>query len=253
MESAALPHIALASPGLEPEGVSAAAVIASLALANARLQAALQQSQRELTVARAGMLMAGDVVRRRLGEDLHDGAQQRLTAIRIMATLASERTDDRDLAEAIESIGNAAAQAAENLREIAHGIYPALLADFGLGKALRAVARTSPVPIRVLDEGVGRRSSTVEAAIYFCSLEAIHNAIKHAGPDARVTVKLGCEPGGVVFAVADDGVGMQLPVHGDGIGLRCMRDRIEAVGGRLEILSSPGVGTRVRGRVPDAP
>jgi signal transduction histidine kinase len=251
MESAMQPDLSLTDSA--PNGSTAAGVIVSLALANARLQAALQQSLRELSVARAGVLMAGDVVRRKLSEDLHDGAQQRLTAIRIMASLASERTDDRDLAEAIESIGTAAEQAGESLRELAHGVYPALLANFGLGEALRAVARTSPVAIRVIDKGVGRRSPAVEAAIYFCSLEAIQNAIKHAGTGARVTVKLARDPGGVVFEVADDGVGMQLPPHGDGIGLRCMRDRIEAVGGRLEVLSSPGAGTRVHGRVPDAP
>ena len=228
-------------------------MIVSLALANAQLQAALQQTLRELDAARAGILMAGDVVRRKLGQDLHDGAQQRLTAIRIMATLASERTDDRVLAAAIESIGTAADQAVDDLRDLAHGIYPAVLADFGLGEALRAVARTSPVAIRVGDEGIGRCTEAIEAAIYFCSLEAIQNAIKHAGPGIRVTVMLRREPGGVVFEVADDGVGVQLPARGDGIGLRCMRHRIEGVGGQFEILSSPGNGTRVRGRVPDTP
>ena len=93
--------------------------------------------------------------------------------------------------------------------------------------------------------------TAVEEAIYFCSLEAIQNAIKHAGRDARVTVTIGREPGGVCRStVADDGVGMQLPVHGGGIGLRCMRDRIEAVGGRLDIVSSPGAGMRVHGTHP---
>jgi signal transduction histidine kinase len=239
-------------PAVEPAAGSVAGMIVSLALSNAQLQAALQRSQRELDAARAGILMAGDVVRRKLGQDLHDGAQQRLTAIRIMATLASERTDDRGLSEAIASIGTAADQAVDDLRDLVHGIYPAVLADFGLGDALRAVARTSPVAIGVGDEGVGRCANDVEAAIYFCSLEAIQNAIKHAGPGIRVTVKIGREPGGVVFEVADDGVGMRLPARGDGIGLRCMRHRIEGVGGQLEILSSPGNGTRVRGRVPDA-
>ena len=222
-------------------------------LANARLDAALQQSRRELAYARAGILVAGDIVRRKLGQDLHDGAQQRLIAIQIMAELARERTGDRELAEAIESIGTAAAQAADDLRELSHGIYPVLLANCGPAEALRAVARTSPMAIRVVDEGVGRCSEAVETAIYFCSLEAIQNAIKHAGGDAHVTVTIGREPGGVFFEVADDGVGMQLPAHGGGIGLRSMRDRIEAVSGRFEIDSSPGMGTRVRGRVPDAP
>jgi signal transduction histidine kinase len=251
MESILQPNSALAA--LELDRFAAAGMIVSLALANARLNAALQQSLRELASARAGALAAGDVVRRKLGQDLHDGAQQRLTAIQIMAGLARERTDDGELAEEIESIGAAAAQAAAELRELAHGIYPALLASCGLGEALRAVARTSPMPIKFVDAGVGRCATAVEAAVYFCSLEAIQNAIKHAGPDARLTVTIGRMPGGVAFEVADDGVGMELRAHGDGIGLSSMRARIEALGGRLEIVSSPGIGTRVRGRVPDAP
>jgi signal transduction histidine kinase len=237
----------------EPDRLAAAGMIASLLRANARLQADLQRSRDELADARAGILEAGDAVRRQLGQDLHDGAQQRLTAIQIMATMAHERAGDRGLAEAIASIARLAAEAADDLRDLSHGIYPVLLTDHGPVQALRAVARSSPTPIRVVDEGLGRCPEAVEAAIYFCSLEAIQNAIKHAGDDAQVTVTLGREPACVWFEVADDGVGMQSPAQGDGIGVRCMRERIEAVGGRVEIVSFPGAGTYVRGRVPGMP
>jgi signal transduction histidine kinase len=223
----------------EPDAVG---MIVSLMAANARLDAALQQSRRELAE-----------VRRKVGQDLHDGAQQGLIAIQIMAAVARERAGDAELAAAIESIGSTAAKTADDLRELSHGIYPVALTDGGLGEALRGVVWTSPMAIRVVDAGIGRCPEAVETAIYFCSLEAIQNAIKHAGADAHVTVTMAREPGGVRFEVADDGVGMRLPVRGDGIGLRCMRDRIEAVGGRLEIISAQGMGTRVRGRVPDLP
>jgi signal transduction histidine kinase len=226
----------------EPDRLDAAGMIVSLMAANARLDEALQQSRREL-----------DEFRRKLGQDLHDGAQQGLIAIQIMAAMARERTDDGELAEAIATIGSVAAQAADDLRGLSQGIYPDVLVSLGAAEALCAVARTSPMAIRVMDEGVGRSSDAVEAAIYFCSLEAIQNAIKHAGGDARVSVTLRREPDGVVFEVADDGVGMALPVRGGGIGLRSMRDRVEAVGGRFELVSSPGLGTRVRGHIPAAP
>jgi signal transduction histidine kinase len=136
----------------EPDRLDAVGMIVSLMEANAHLDAALQQSRREL-----------DAVRRQLGQDLHDGAQQGLIAIQIMAAMARERTDDRELAEAIESIGAVAAQAADELRELAHGMYPEVLDCLGVGEALRAVARTSPTEIRVVDEGVGRSSDAVEA------------------------------------------------------------------------------------------
>ncbi len=241
------------TPTAESDGSVAAGMIASLMRANASLQADLQRSRADLADARAGIAQAGDVVRRKLGRDLHDGAQQRLTVIQIMAAMAQERAGDHELARAIESIGTLAAQAADDLRDLAHGIYPVVLTHRGPVEALRAVARTSPRPIQVVDQGVGRCSATVESAIYFCSLEAIQNAFKHAGTAARVTVMIGREPGGLWFEVADDGVGMPPPPYGDGIGLRCMRERVESLGGRFEIISSPGVGTRVRGRMPDVP
>src|SRR4051794_37750532 len=242
MDSAVSPTTSI----LEPDRDAAAGMIASLMRANASLQADLQRSRHELTEARAGIAKAGDAVRSQLGQDLHDGAQQRLTVIQMMVAMAQERAADRELADALESIGTLAAEAADELRDLTHGIYPVLLTHCGPVEALRAVARTSPRPVRVLDDGAGRCSPAAEAAIYFCALEAIQNAIKHAGEGARITVMIGREPGGLWFEVADDGVGMRVPPQGDGIGLRCMRDRLEALDGRLDLHPSLRARTRLR-------
>ena len=138
-----------------------------------------------------------------------------------------------------------------DLRALAHGIYPTVLLERGLADALRSVGTTAPIPIDVADEGVGRCAPTIEAAIYFCALEAIQNAIKHAGPNARVAVSLARRSEGIEFAIGDDGVGMETEAAAEGTGLVSMRDRIGAVGGELEIVSSPRAGTHVRGTVPD--
>ena len=111
---------------------------------------------------------------------------------------------------------------------------------------------TAPIAISVTDEGIGRCSPSVEAAIYFCSAEAIQNAIKHAGSNVRVRVTIGRDRDRVHFAITDDGAGIDRSERGDGDGLIGMRDRVGAVGGELEIVSSPGRGTTVRGTIPDA-
>jgi signal transduction histidine kinase len=134
---------------------------------------------------------------------------------------------------------------------LARGIYPAVLPDLGLAEAFRSIARTAPIPIRVRDEGIGRCSASVEAAVYFCALEAVQNAIKHAGAAAHVTVILRRNRRGIRFEVADDGVGMDTLTCANGTGLIGMRDRIAAVDGELEIVSAPGRGTSLRGAVPD--
>ena len=140
-----------------------------------------------------------------------------------------------------------ASEAVEELRTLSHGIYPTVLRSAGPVMALRSLALTATIPVAVVDEGMGRFSSSVEAAIYFCCAEAIQNATKHAGDGAKVTVTLGRDPDGAHFAIADDGVGMREATTGRGDGLVGMRDRIGAVGGRLEIRSAPGRGTVVRG------
>jgi signal transduction histidine kinase len=209
----------------------------------------------ELGASRARLVTAADRERRKVERDLHDGAQQRLIAIQIQLRLVEERIDDRELAARLDAVGTQAQEAIEELRALAHGIYPPVLQSFGLVDALRACATTAQTPtIDLIDEGIGRCSPTVEAAIYFCAMEAVQNATKHAGSQARVTITLGRDRERVRFAVADDGVGMDNPsaTDGDGHGLTSMRDRIGAVSGELEITSTPGRGTTIRATVPDS-
>jgi len=223
------------------EGLAASSL---MMLENVRLVA-------ELRASRARIVATAELERRRLERDLHDGAQQSLLAIRIRLGLVADSVDDPQLAAQLDAIGTQSEEAIEDLRALAHGIYPPTLQDFGLGGALRAFAMTAPTPaMEVDDEGIGRCSPTVEAAIYFSVAEAVQNATKHAGSHARVTITLGRDEQRVHFAVADDGVGMDNPSSADGAGLTSMRDRIAAVSGELEITSTPGHGTTVRGSVP---
>jgi signal transduction histidine kinase len=203
----------------------------------------------ELRASRARIVEAAEHERIRLERDLHDGAQQRLMGIQVKLALVQERVDRDDLAEQLEEIRADAAGAVEELRILAHGIYPTILVERGLRDALRSVALTAPIPIEVVDGGIGRCPATIEAAVYFCSVEAIQNAVKHAGPGARVSVAFGRRDGEIAFEIRDDGSGMEPPAAG-GMGLTSMRDRIGAVGGELEIVSAPGAGTRVRGTIP---
>jgi signal transduction histidine kinase len=235
----------------DPELVQAAGQAVLLALESGRLESELQSKVSELRTSRGRIVAAGEAERRKIERDLHDGAQQRLLAIQIKLALARERAGAGGLAEELEAIEVDAAEAMEDLRALAHGIYPTALLERGVADALRSVGTTAPIPVRVIDEGVGRCSPTVEAAVYFCALEAIQNAIKHAGSSARVTIVLARRRDGIEFAVSDDGVGMETDGSADGAGLVGMRDRIGAIGGELEIVSSPGSGTRVRGKVPD--
>ena len=203
----------------------------------------------ELRASRARIVDASERERLRLERDLHDGAQQRLMAIQVKLALAQESVNGDRIGDQLEEIRADAAAAVDELRVLAHGIYPTMLVERGLPDALRSVALTAQIPIDVVDDGIGRCWPTIEAAAYFCSTEAIQNAVKHAGPGARVNVRLERTPENIKFEVSDDGAGIGR-TRSDGIGLTSMRDRIGAVGGELEIVSTPGEGTRVRGTIP---
>jgi signal transduction histidine kinase len=203
----------------------------------------------ELRASRARIVESEQRERLRLERNLHDGAQQRLFGLQVKLDAARARADGALAGELEEAAADAAA-AVEELRELAHGLYPTALRDLGLADGLRAVALRSGTPVRVVDRGVGRRPPVVEEAVYFCVLEAIQNAGKHAGAGARVTVTLDRRGRDLEFAVADDGAGFDPDTATDGIGLLSMRDRIGAVGGELELESQPGRGTTVRGVVP---
>ena len=231
--------------------LEAGELVLLLALENAKLTAAWADALRQLAEARERVIQAGDVARQRLERDLHDGAQQRLTAIQVKLALAQEAAEGQDLARQLASIGADAAKAVDELRALARGIYPTVLRDNGLGDALRSMAREAPIAVDVIDEAVGRCAEPVENAIYFCALEAVQNTIKHAGAEASVTLRISRDLGLLRFDFTDDGVGLDTSTRGDGIGMTSMRDRIGAVGGELEVISSPGGGTTVRGAVPD--
>jgi len=171
-----------------------------------------------------------------------------------MARLA-ETTVDSDKAAARAMLVQAQADATdalENLRDLARGIYPPLLAERGLAAALKAQARRSPIPVTVEADGLGRYPQEAEAAVYFCALEALQNVAKYAGA-SRATVRLAGPAGVLEFSVADDGAGFDPGSSEYGTGLQGMADRLAALGGDLRVRSRPGQGTTVTGQLPVRP
>jgi signal transduction histidine kinase len=229
----------------DPELVHAAVSATLLAVENGALEG-------ELRASRARILEAGLAERRRIERDLHDSAQQRLVALRIHLTLAGEQLDRERERQMLENLGLEVDQTIEELRDVAHGLYPQLLVDRGLRPALDAVARRSALPVRVVDGGLPRFSEALETTIYFCCLEALQNASKHAGTGASVTIRLAKNNGNVSFTVEDDGAGFDLGTVQRGAGLTNLSDRVAAVGGMLSIDSRPGKGTRITGDLPVA-
>jgi signal transduction histidine kinase len=207
----------------------------------------------DLRASRARIVAAAEQERLRLERDLHDGAQQRLMAIQIKLALARDDAETEELGAQLDEIAEDAASAVEELRQLAHGIYPTILRERGLGEALGAFAASFPLDVTVVDEGVGRASPELEAAVYYCSLEAVQNVVKHAGPGARVAVTLERRAGGIACEIVDDGEGFDPRAADGGVGLVSMRDRIGAVGGELEIASQPRQGTTIRMLVPEGP
>jgi signal transduction histidine kinase len=226
----------------EPELLQAAGSVALLALENAELDAAWKESVSELADSRSRLVRAGDRERRKLERDLHDGAQQRLMAVQVKLRMAEDRASP-ELAEELVNIRQDAGAAVEALRALSHGIYPPVLRDRGVGDALRSMAMTAAIAIEVKDEGVGRCEGVTEAAVYYCGLEATQNALKHAGPGVRVSIRLHSEDGMLCLEVRDDGLGFDTTDHHDGVGLQNMHDRLGAVGGQVVISSQPGHGT----------
>jgi signal transduction histidine kinase len=230
---------------------------AELAVHNVQLDSALQESMdglrrqaAELQASRARIVAAADSARRRIERDLHDGAQQQLVALRISLAQARETvaSSPAQAAELLCQTERQAGQALAEMRELAHGIYPPLLADVGLAAALQAQARKAAVPVTVEAE-VGRYGQDVEAAVYFCVLEALQNVAKYARASAA-KVTLGQDGQHLTFIVADDGRGFDPATTPLGTGLQGLADRLAALGGTIDIASIPGRGTRITGQVP---
>jgi signal transduction histidine kinase len=230
-----------------------------LALHNVRLDGALQASleelrrrNAELQASRARIVAASDQSRRRIERDLHDGAQQHLVAMAVRIGLARSilEEDPTQAGPLLDELRRDVQATLDELRGLAHGIYPPLLRDRGLGEALRNASTRFALPVEIDVDLADRPPADLEAAVYFCCLEAVNNAAKHAGEGATITVSVSEDASWLSFAVADDGLGFDLSTVAGGQGFDNMRDRVGAYGGDLVVESSPGDGACVRGRIP---
>jgi signal transduction histidine kinase len=240
------PAVLVHDPSLldDDELLPAVRALVLATLQHARLTGELDDSRKRIA-------RAADVERSRIERDLHDGAQQRLIGLRIKLSLAEElaQADPVAGAAAMHDLGGDMELTLEELRSLAHGVYPSLLSDRGLVDALRSAVAESPLPAHVLTHHLQRQSPEIETAVYFACSEAVQNAIKHARGATGLWVSV-WQNTVLGFEVRDDGVGFEPPSGAFNGGLRNMHDRVEAIGGELRIVSAPGHGTCVRGSVP---
>lgn len=229
-----------------------------LALHNVQLDSALQESLEnlrqandDLRASRARIVATGDAERRKIERNLHDGAQQHLVALAVNLRLTKDMLSDdpEGAAEMLDALADAVKETIQELRDLAHGIYPPLLMDSGLPEALRAAANRSPLAVTVDADDVGRHGSEVEAAVYFCCLEALQNAGKHA-PQSEVTITVQETDGQLRFEVTDNGPGFDAAAARGGHGFTNMSDRLGAIGGTVDWRSAPGQGTTIAGSIP---
>ncbi len=225
---------------------------AGLALRNVRLTAELRATIDALRASRRRLVRAQDDERQRIERNLHDGAQQQLVALSVGLAVLDAATDDPHVRELAGQLRDGLRAAIDDLRALAQGIYPPLLADRGLAAALRAQADRAPTPVHVDADGVGRLTREAEATVYFCVLEALQNVAKYAAA-SLTTVELRQAGGRLTFLVTDDGAGFDLAGPVTGSGLQGMRDRLAALGGSLTVGSAPGRGTTVAGALPCEP
>jgi signal transduction histidine kinase len=224
---------------------------AGLVLRNVGLTEDLLRTIEQLRASRQRLVSAQDEERRKLERNLHDGAQQQLVALAVKLRLL-EQLVERDPAQArsvAAQLQGDTTAALEELRDLARGIYPPLLADKGLVAALESQARKSVVPVTVEGDGVGRYAREAEAAVYFSCLEALQNVAKYASA-SRATITLSDGDGRLRFEVSDDGVGFDAASRSNGSGLQGIADRLAALDGEIEIRSAPGAGTTVAGVLP---
>ncbi len=224
---------------------------AGLVLSNVRLTEELRARLDDLQAAQKRLVAAQDEERRKLERNIHDGAQQQLVALAVKARLARTLTE-RDPAKAAEMLAQIEGEtqdALDDLRDLARGIYPPLLADKGLVAALEAQARKSPIPVTVDADGVDRLPQDIEAAVYFSVLEGLQNVAKYAQATSA-SVSFERSNGELRFSVHDDGRGFDPSETGYGTGLQGIADRLGALDGRLEVESAPGNGATLSGSLP---
>ncbi len=231
--------------------VQAAGEAALMSMQKSRLESDRAISRFELAVSRRRVQEAAVEERRRIQRDLHDGAQQRLLAMRAAVTrLLEDPSESPGRRDALFAIRQELAETLAEVRSLAEGVYPPLLVEYGLARALRGASRGMAGATAISDESVGRFSTAIEGAVYFTCLEALQNVAKHAGDGAGAKVRLWREEGSLRFEVADDGGGFRPGELGESKGLVNMRDRIAALGGTLRVRSRTGEGTVVSGSVP---
>jgi signal transduction histidine kinase len=224
---------------------------AGLVLKNVRLTADLQARLDDLRASRQRLVTAQDEERRRLERNLHDGAQQHLVALKVKLGLAEMllARDPKKATKTLEQLKEDADEALETLRDLARGIYPPLLAEKGLVTALESQARKATLPVVVEATGITRYPQELEAAVYFCVLEALQNVQKYAHA-TQAAVRLREADGRLQVDVEDDGTGFDLATTKRGAGLTNMEDRLDALGGFLSLHSSPGDGARLSASLP---
>jgi signal transduction histidine kinase len=242
--------LAVSMPANDPMDPSKEKLIRDLA-AQAGLVLRNVRLIEELRASRQRLVAAQDEERRRIERNIHDGAQQQLVALNVRLGLArrSVRADPDAAEAAIEALQADVTSTLEDLRDLARGIYPPLLADQGLAAALEAQARKAAIPVDVHADGLGRFPREVESTVYFCTLEALNNVAKYAEA-TRADVRLANGAGELGFEVRDDGRGFDVEATPRGTGLQGIADRLDALGGRVRVESSPGEGTVVTGTVP---
>jgi signal transduction histidine kinase len=226
---------------------------APAALENHHLTDELRRALDELAETRASRLTAERDTRQKIERDLHDGAQQRLVALRLKLGLAAATLEGRDPAgaDALHALEADVDATIDEVRSLARGIYPPLLSRTGLREALRAAGRAAALPTMVsVPDDLGRYPAEIEATVYFSCLEAVQNAAKHAGGATGVTISVWAEDHKLSFEVRDDGAGFELATTPYGTGLSNLGDRLAAVDGTMEIQSAPGQGTVLTGTIP---
>jgi signal transduction histidine kinase len=232
--------------------VDAAASYATVTLENQRLAAEVGHLVRDMREIQSRATTSEDRARQQIERDLHDGAQQRLIALRIKLQLAAERsgTDPSVTPELFDKLGAEVDLAIEELRSLARGVFTPILTSFGPVEALRGTVRDAPIPTTVTGRNLGRHSPEAERAVYFCCLEALQNVYKQARAATAAHITIAENAHELTFEVTDDGVGFDVDACVTGAGLRNMRDRVGPLGGALTIKSAPRQGTRITGTLP---